>query len=363
MSKDIYYDLAFSHFLGIGPMKFDLLLSRFSTSKNAYEATYKDLEEVLGPKLSTEFIKFKATFDPVKKLSDITKKDIKVITRTDKHYPGTLRKISDPPIVLYVRGRADQINCETDILFGIVGTRKPTSYGEQIARKFAEELAACGFIITSGMALGVDSIAHIGALKQSSCTVAVLGCGVDIIYPPSNKKLYEDIREKGGIILSEFPPGMTVLPGLFISRNRLISGLSRGVLVIEGLKESGGLITARYAGQQGKEVFAPPAPLTSPMSYAPNMLLKEGAKLVTCVEDILEEFKLKVTPARKKNMEKDLSADERKIMQIITREPSRTDDIIGAAGLSIAKVSETLSLLEIKEIIEKNSEGKYQVKQ
>lgn len=364
MNNSIYYDLTFSHFLGIGPIKFNLLLARFSSSKKAYEASYKELEEVLGSKLSSDFIKFKTQFDPVKKMKEIREKEITVITQQDSNYPSSLRKIPDPPIALYLRedrGGA-QINFEEDILFGIVGTRKPTAYGEQITRKFAEELAACGFIIVSGMALGVDSMAHLGAVKQAYPTIAVLGCGVDLIYPPSNKKLYEEIIEKGGIVLSEFPPGMTVLPGLFIARNRLISGLSRGVLVIEGLKESGGLITARYAGQQGKEVFAPPAPLTSPMSYAPNMLLKEGAILVTRVEDILEELKLAITPAKKTTLEKDLSIEERTIVQFILSGPARPDDIRDATHLSVAKVSETLSLLEIQGVIEKNSEGKYQVK-
>lgn len=359
--NDIHHYLAFSHFLGIGPVKFDLLIAHFNHVKKAYEASQKDLQFVLGPKLCADFVEFRGRFDPIKKLDEIEKKNIIPVARNDSRYPESLRALEDAPIMIYVRGDLGTIAFETDTFFGIVGTRKPTAYGEHVTKKFAEELATCGFVIVSGMALGVDTLAHLGALEGGGHTVAVLGCGVDIIYPPSNKDLYEKIVAGGGIVISEFPPGMTVLPGLFVARNRLISGLSRGVLVVEGLKESGGLITARYAGQQGKDVFAPPGPISSPMSYAPNMLLKEGAKMVTSVQDILEEFHLAVTPARQKSIAADLSVSEKLIVELLLHESRLPDEIAKKTQLNASEVSQCLSLLEIKGVIEKNKEGKYQM--
>src|SRR3989344_6509680 len=160
------------------------------------------------------------------------------------------------------------------------------------------------------MAIGIDSIAHQTALNNDGRTIAFLGCGVDIIYPAVNSNLYYKIINRGGLVISEFPPGEMVVKGLFIARNRLISGISRGVLIVEGAKDSGAMITARYAAEQGKEVFATPAPITSEVSEAPNILLKQGAKLVTSIDDILEEFNMRIAPKKKEEIEKELSGEE-----------------------------------------------------
>ena len=206
-------------------------------------------------------------------------------------YPESLKNISDPPICLYVKGNIDLFQARHQnpdlvgtaknlvssldpIFFAIVGTRKPTSYGVQVAKKFAYELTEAGFVIVSGMAMGIDTVAHQAALDAGGRTVAVLGCGVNIIYPAANRSLYENIIKNGGAVISEFPPNQMVLKGLFISRNRIISGLSKGVLIAEGLQDSGALITARFAGEQGKEIFAPPGPITSEMSTS---ILPQGA--------------------------------------------------------------------------------------
>jgi DNA processing protein len=230
-----------------------------------------------------------------------------------------------------------------------------------LAKKFASHLASMGIIVVSGMALGIDSLAHWAALNSLGKTIAVLGCGVDVVYPPSNRGLYQEILKKGGLIISEFPPGRTVLKGLFVARNRIISGLSSGVLVIEGAKDSGALITARYAAEQGKEVFAPPSPLTSPMSEAPNFLLKQGAKLVTDVSDILNEFNLNISPKKKKDLTKDLSDDERLIFESLSVLPKTIDDLILETKIPVDKILNLLSILEIKGVVEKNKEGKYQI--
>ncbi|OGK25233.1 DNA protecting protein DprA [Candidatus Roizmanbacteria bacterium RIFCSPHIGHO2_02_FULL_38_11] len=362
MDKDLSYYVGFSHFLGIGPTRFAALIGHFGNVKKAYLADRKELAEVIGVKWSEKFVKFRSLFDPIKKLDELKQKNIRVIQLWHRSYPKFLQEISDPPICLYIKGDIDNFDFSKDLCLAIVGTRTPTPYGQQIAKKFAEELTQAGFVIVSGMAMGIDTVAHKACLKAGGRTIAILGCGVDIIYPAINRNLYYDIIEKGGFILSEFPPGQMVEKGLFVARNRLISGFSMGVLVVEGGKDSGALITAKYAAEQGKEVFAPPGPLTSAMSAAPNILLKQGAKLVTSIADILDEFNLRIVPKRKEQIEEELVEDEKIIFNILRDEPKLPDEIVNQAKLSIDKALNILSMLEIKGVIEKNSEGKYQVK-
>jgi DNA processing protein len=211
------------------------------------------------------------------------------------------------------------------------------------------------------MAMGIDAIAHYGCLKANGKTIAFLGCGVDVIYPAVNAHLYHEIIQKDGLIISEFPPGHTVLKGLFIARNRLISGLSQGILVVEGAKDSGALITARYAAEQGKEVFAIPSSITSELSAAPNYLIKQGAKLVTSVQDIFDEYNIRITPKNQKDIIADLSGKEKMIVETLIKEPLSADNLVLLTKLKTAKVLSILSTLEIKGVVEKNSEGKYQV--
>jgi DNA processing protein len=251
---------------------------------------------------------------------------------------------------------------QQQIFFAIVGTRKPTSYGIQVARKFAYELAKEGFVIVSGMAMGIDTIAHQASLDAGGKTIAVLGCGVNVIYPSSNFHLYQNIIKSGGAVISEFPPNQTVLKGLFISRNRIISGLSRGVLIAEGGEHSGALITARYAGIQGKDVFAVPSPINSEMAPAPNLLIKQGAKMVTTVEDIYNEFDMKITPRKSEDIREKLSEAERLIFDILQKNPSTVDEMAIGLGMAVSQVLNIISLMEINGLIEKNQEKKYQVK-
>lgn len=401
IDKNIDYYLGFSYFDGIGPMRLQALIARFGTAKKAYEADSKDLKTVLPQKLADAFLIFRSTFDSVKELEMLKKKNIRMVCLEDKAYPSQLRNISDPPICLYVKGKSNLVDSVTrdasllrgstentpqsasrrvsslvtpakfdekitfdssSMLFAIVGTRTPTPYGEQIAKKFATELAAAGFVIVSGMAMGIDAISHWGALEAGGQTIAVLGCGVEVVYPAVNRRLYETIVNGKGAVISEFPPGRTVEKGLFIARNRIISGLSKGVLIIEGLKDSGALITARYAAEQGKEVFASPGPITSPLSQAPHLLLKQGAKLVTSVEDIFEELGLRLVPKKKEEIEIQLDHQEKEIFQALQKESLLIDEIAMQIHQPIHQVLNIISLLEIKGIIEKNSEGKYQVK-
>jgi len=358
---DRQYYLAFSHCLGIGRVKLALLLSQFSSVKAAYEADGKQLTALIGQKTAQNFIAFRCKFDPVKKLDELRHNQIDVLIPKDAAYPPLLKPISDPPICLYVRGDLEHFQLSQSIGVAVVGTRRPSTYGSQIARQFAADLAQLGLTVVSGMAIGIDALAHWGALTARGKTIAVLGCGVDIVYPPSNRRLYDDIVRTGNLVISEFPPGHTVQKGLFVARNRIIAGLSRGVLVIEGLKDSGSLITARYAAEQGREVFAPPIPLTSSLSEAPNILLKQGATFVTGAHDIVEALNLRLYPKKDHDRLEKLSADEKTVVEILKVEMRPADQISQISQIPIAVVLNVLSNLEIKGIVTRNQEGKYQL--
>jgi len=361
MNEVAMYYMGFSHCYGIGPLKFALLMKYFVGVKEAYCGSPTLLKKVLGDGWAGRFISFRKRFDLRKKYFEIQSKHIAVIGMGDRIYPSSLRKISDPPICLYVKGNMDNIDFDKDKLFAIVGTRQPTSYGQQVTYSFASQLSEAGCVIVSGLAMGVDTIAHKATLAAKGKTIAVLGCGVDIVYPSSNQLLYQEIIEQKGLILSEFPPGMLVQRGLFIARNRIISGLSMGTLVVEGAKHSGALITASYAAQQGRDVFAPPVPITSAMSEAPNSLLKSGAIFVTQASDILEEYGIK-----KKNFEKSelkyLNEEERRIIDILLQEAQDADELVFITKKPIHTILHILSLLEMKGLIDRQSEGKYQTK-
>ena len=403
MIDDLIYYLAFSYCLGIGPMTFATLKGHPKGVRGAYETSAKELTPMIGQRLTEKFLKFRKRFNPIKELERLQKNGITVLAVDDEKYPESLKNISDPPICIYVKGNVDLFANEVRLqnflspvgtlpagsgesqvaknfivsptqlsqkqkssppptFFAIVGTRKPTSYGQQVARKFAYELACAGFVIVSGMAMGIDTVAHQATLDAGGKTVAVLGCGVNIIYPAVNQSLYEKIIKTGGAVISEFPPDQTVLKGLFISRNRIISGLSRGVLIAEGLKDSGALITARFAGEQGKEVFAPPSPITSDMSQAPNFLLKQGAKLVTSIEDIMEEFDMKITPRKKEDIRKNLNEIGKLIFDILSKNPQTVDDLAVDLNKTVPEVLNAISIMEIDGIVEKNQEHKYQMR-
>ncbi len=350
-------------------MKFAALRRHFSGIEKAYLSDKKQLELILGFKLTEKFIEFRRKFDPKKELEKLNMEGITVLAVDDKDYPESLRNISDPPICLYVKGtllksskRAPELSLEIPIYFAIVGTRKPTSYGRQIAYKFARELTEAGFIIVSGMAMGIDTIAHQATLDAGGKTIAVLGCGVNIVYPAINRNLYQNIIKTGGAVISEFPPNQTVLKGLFISRNRIISGLSKGVLIAEGGEYSGSLITAKYAGIQGKDVFAVPSHISSEMSQAPNLLIKHGAKLVTTVKDIFEELNIIITPRKNEDIRRNLNEDEKIVFDILQTGPQTIDDLAIALLKTVSEVLNLVSVLEINGVIEKNQEKKYQIK-
>ncbi len=358
MSRTTKYSLSFSYTSGIGPTRFDALLQAFGTVQKAYQASREALVQVIGAHFASAFITVRQTLDPDLEIRRLAQQGIMVIDRENVLFPKRLREISDPPICLYVKGDISRYDWDKDFLFAVVGTRNPTEYGKMITTKFSKELAENNAVIVSGMAMGVDALAHWAAIHAGSRTIAFLGCGVNIVYPAVNSHLYKEILRNNGLIISEFPPDNGTIKGHFVTRNRLISGISEGVLVAEGLIDSGSLITARYALAQGKEVFAPPSPINSAFSKAPNLLLKEGAKLVTDVEDILEEFHMhKLTSAQQPILE----GLEKQVYDVLSKEAFTTDDLSRALNIPVFQVLQLLSSLELSGIIEKNATGKYQV--
>jgi len=361
MDRELSYYLSFSHFLGVGPVRFRTLLDRFGNAKHAYEASYKDIRECVGDNFSRKFIEFRNRFDPVKKIEELKAKGIHVIVQTDVAYPSLLKNISDPPICIYAKGNLKCDSPDKALPIGVVGTRRPTAYGQFIADYFSSQLVSAGCVIVSGMAIGIDGIAHRAALREGGQTIAVLGCGVDIVYPRFHAALYDQIIRKGGLIISEFPPGQTVRKGLFVARNRIISGLSKGILVVEGTKDSGSLITAKFAAEQGRDVFAPPVPLNSEMSQAPNILLKQGAKFVTDPNDILEEYNLKAVAKKNVHILSSLSAAQALAYKELLQQALFADELALKCMVPIQEILSLLSGMEIQGIIKRNSEGKYEI--
>ncbi len=363
IQKEKLYWLGFSLFPGIGPKRFFLLLKYFGKAKKIWQASKKTLLELnLSPKLIEKFINFRNQINLQTEGLKLQKNLVEFIPFCEESYPKILKEIGSPPIGLFIKG---EITIQDSRAIGVVGTRKISPYGRQVTEKFVNELTTAGFTIVSGLARGVDSVAHRVALGSGGRTIAVLGCGLDRIYPPEHKPLAEQIiKNNQGAVVSEFPLGMQAMPGNFPARNRIISGLSLGVLVTEGASKSGTKITAKLAADQNREVFAIPGPITSALSEGPAELIKMGAKLVTNIKDILEEFNL---PALNQDSEgekklRTINFDneiEEKIWQLLVDGNRHIDEIINESGESGKNISSTLTLMEIKGLVKNFGEGIY----
>jgi DNA processing protein len=272
---------------GLGARNARKLIDRFRTPQAVLRASRTELEAAGVSGTVAQSIASGCSFDDaVEQQHQMLKAETVAIAISDARYPALLREIFDPPIVLFARGRVELLNA---LMLGVVGTRRPTPYGMAAAERLSGDLARAGLAIGSGMARGIDTAAHKAALAAGGGTVAVLGCGVDIVYPSENRKLALDIAEKG-LLLSEFPMGSVAFPQNFPIRNRIISGMSVGILVVEGAQYSGSAITARLALDQGRELFAVPGNITSKTSWGPNLLIKQGAKLVQEWNDVVTEL-------------------------------------------------------------------------
>lgn len=285
-----YYIATLKQTRGIGDAVVEKLLNRFSSAKTVWEADIEQIREknILKEETLLNFQKFKSAnpYFPEKLMESCKKCNAQTVAINEENFPSMLKELKNPPTMLFYKGKLTGAN---DLCIAMVGTRKLTAYGKEVAQRIAEDLARCGVIIVSGAARGIDTASHVGALK-TGCTIAVLGCGIDQIYPSENRKLFYEIIEKGGAIISEYPPGTRPYPAFFPARNRIISGLSHGTIVVEAGKRSGALITADHALNDNRDVFAVPGSIFSNMSEGPNDLLKQGAIPVTCAQDVLKEY-------------------------------------------------------------------------
>lgn len=341
----------------VGNVTFRRLMERFGSPRAVFAASRAELSSVHGVgDAAAESIK---TFDcreaAERECAAVKRHGVEVVTWLDSRYPRLLREIADPPPFLYVKGKL----AEEEPALAVVGARRASTYGRMATERLSKELAACGVTIVSGMARGIDTAAHRGALAGGGRTLGILGCGIDQVYPPENRPLFEKVVDTGALV-SEFPMGTLPLAENFPRRNRIISGLSNGVLVVEAAVNSGSLITAQMALEQGRDVFAVPGNIDSGVSQGTNLLIKQGAKLVSCIEDILDELPGSASPTKAPCRERqfDLSPDEEKVHRQLAASPLHIDEITVKSALTAGDVSAILLRLELKGAVQQLP-GKY----
>ncbi len=359
MNDDTPFWLAFSLIPGIGPKRLLHLLNEFGDLQNAWRAPESDLRAagVDGEALK-RVLHFRPRIQPDSEIEKVTRAGAHIVTLTDEQYPALLRDLTDAPALLYVRG---SLLPSDALALGVVGTRKATPYGRDAAHDLSKQLAHNRVTIVSGLAQGIDTAAHQGALAGHGRTFAILGCGLDRIYPPENRDLAREISTHGAVI-SEFPIGSPPEKSNFPRRNRVISGLSLGVLVVEAPLNSGALITAEMAGEQGREVFAVPGNIFSLNSQGTNRLIQDGAKLVQAVDDILNELHIAHDEAHTRKQTQIIvpqDETEARIVQHLSADPIHVDDLARLSQLPIASVTSVLTILELKGLARKVGSMQY----
>ncbi|HXX45818.1 MAG TPA: DNA-processing protein DprA [Candidatus Acidoferrales bacterium] len=346
---------------GLGARTAGKLLREFGSPDEIFNASLTALEAQHLPAAVAQTINSRRPLsDAARELAQAQAIGCRLLTWYEPEYPTPLREIYDPPPLLYAKGNVGLLNRH---LISIVGARRPTPYGNQMAQRLAKDLADRGLVVVSGAARGIDASAHRGALNSAAgATLGVLGCGIDVVYPKENKKIFEEIEERGALI-SEFPIGTFPAPQNFPIRNRVIAGMALGVVVVEGAQYSGSLITARLAMEFGREVYGVPGNVTQPSSFGPNQLIKQGAKLVTGWEDVVEELS---TPVRAELMpvedvphaeraamiEETLGPSERPLYNLLSLDEARhVDELVENSGLSSSEVLAALFDLELKGVV------------
>lgn len=356
---ELFHWVALALTPGVGPRTARLLREKFGQIEEIFKASRADLVAAgVEPDAVKELLDGDLPRRAEREIKQAQKLDIHIIPLDSERYPRLLKEIYDPPIVLYVNGNLDAATRQPCI--SIVGTRTPSNYGVHVAENLATDLAKLGITIVSGLARGIDTAGHRGALAAKGQTVAVLGSGVDVIYPKENYRIAGRIAENGAVI-SEFPLGMYPAPQNFPIRNRIISGLSLGTVVVEASEYSGSLITTRMALEQNREVFAVPGYVTSPKSFGPNYLIKQGAKLVQSWQDVVEELP---SPTKEEILgraglqktetkELPLMTEQESLVlnQLVIEQPRHIDKLLATTGLGLPKLSEALLTLEIKGLI------------
>lgn len=356
-----FHWLALNFIPGVGPVLIKALLERFGSPKRIFRASRRELARVdgIGERL-VEVIKETDVQEKVQReLKLIEELNASIVTLTDKSYPNNLRQIFDPPPLLYVRGN---LQTSDELAISMVGSRLTSHYGRMITEKIAGDLASHGVTIVSGMARGIDSAAHRGALSVGGRTIAVLGCGVDIVYPRENRHLFKEISTHGAVI-SEFPLSTPPDGANFPKRNRIISGLSLGVVVVQANSRSGSLITAGFALEQNRDVFAVPGNVGMAGSRGTNRLIKQGAKLIESAEDILEEVlpRFQHQELEPEDRKLSLEEEEERVFSLLEDEPIHIDSIIAQTRMSASRISTILLQLELKGLVQQLS-GKRFVK-
>jgi DNA processing protein len=348
-NPDLPYWLGFHLIPGVGAARLGLLIDRLGSARAAWHASAQDLQAAGLPRdIAGTVAEFRSTLDLEREVSRLLEHDVTALTLEDDDYPRLLRHIPSPPPVLYVRGT---LVPSDELAIGIVGTRRATAYGTDMATRLSGDLSRAGVTIVSGLALGIDTAAHRAALEAGGRTIAVFGCGLDTVYPPRNRTLAERISEQGALV-SEYPLGTRPDARNFPVRNRIISGLSRGVVVIEAPARSGALITTSFAADQGRDVFAVPGSALSAASAGSHELIRNGATLVTHADHILVQ--LDVARAEAHSQTRLLLPDtpaERILYAIIGAEPRHVDELCHASGLPIHETSGTLLAMELKGLV------------
>jgi DNA processing protein len=354
--------LALTRIKGLGCISFKKLASHFADPTQSLSATAAELSAIEGidRKAVDGLLAFTQWDEVEQEVQRAEEAGVKIIPFGSGIYPARLRSIADPPPCLYVKG---EIRREDDKAVAVVGTRSASHYGRRVARDLCRGLASLGFTVISGMARGIDGVAHDEALNAGGRTIAVLGSGVDRAYPPEHRKLYHRITENGAVI-SELPLGAPPLAFNFPARNRLISGLSAGVVVVEATEKSGSLITAAIALEQGREVFAVPGEVGSSRSRGGHRLIRQGAKLVESVDDILEEIAPQLVardrqPAALRTLPVDAQPETHKIFDLLQERSLHIDEVIEASGFSASRVSQILLELELEGFLKQLPGNRY----
>lgn len=350
--NDLKYWLAISQFYKFGPIKFKKLKNYFHNVESAYKANFQDYVRAgIEEKIAEEFMIFKHGAEPDKLLENLEKAKSRAITIEDEAYPKLLKQIYDPPFILYYRGNLEAFN---GFQIAVVGARKYSAYGRQVAEKLVKELALNNLTIVSGLALGIDALSHSAAMDAGGKTIAVLGTGVDrqSVYPSQNRYLADKIQAEGGLVLSEYYIGAMPLKHHFPQRNRIISGLSSATLVIEAGEKSGALITAFHAIEQNREVFAVPGSIYSGYSEGTNKLISMGAKLTTSSKDIIETMNLVEAASYIESKKIIPETDEEKlILAQLSCEPAHIDDLKRLTKLDTSIINSTLTIMEMKGMV------------
>lgn len=350
--KELFSCLGFSCAPGVGPATFRKLYARFGSAHTAFTASKNALRPYfLSQKNLTHFLSFRTAFEADRMMNGLITNDVHVIAFSSSRYPKAFRALCDPPPCIFAKGNVNLLSSTVPIL-AIIGTRKPSSYGIRVTQSIIRHLASCNVFVLSGLALGIDGLAHIEALQSNIPTLSILGSGFNHIHPRSNLGLHNKIISSGGLIMSEYHPDVIPHKGTFPQRNRLIASLAHAVLVIEGNERSGTRITCTHALEYGTDIFCIPGAIDSHLTWTPHYFIQQGAYLIHSPEDIVQHMKLK-----KRGME--ASSVSKTIIENLTHGPRSAADLAKQLQSPLHTVLSQLTTLEIEKTIKKTSENTY----